>query len=462
MRRASVCFVALGWLAFGSSAAAAPSVPAAHPPPVATPRAPAVAPKVAAPRPPVARVPAPPARRGFHLESGDHRVETSPAAFAAVEARLAGAASPRAAGEVGHALAKEIRAFLPAYLALHAKDANAAEAKYGSLLEATSTTVSALYNHAAKAEGSVGAALLSPVARALDEGGAKQNAQILFRRIESNDAAPPADRAFALSRVADAFVEDVRVWQKEPVTPFEQAVLQIRGAPGWHGALGQATFRLRMAADLEPDPARKSELFARSKVLEGEMFPVAVAKPVDTSSFSSRDRRLLQALVQLKERGYDLAIDRASEPSEFHFLPPSDGQKVLTVGYGRGDGLRVPAAADDVLRHELQHLYDWSQGKLKPLGQSTAADHTRAELRANYAATKDVSKAIAMTRVLHPATALEIDGLRAQIEGEWKAAGRGGNLDRAVFARSMRSWREVRGGADPGPEGGPVRADATP
>jgi hypothetical protein len=179
---------------------------------------------------------------------------------------------------------------------------------------------------------------------------------------------------------------------------------------------------------------------------------------VDTKVLSSRDRRLLQALVELKRRGYDVAVDRASDPSQFHFVPPENGEKQLAIGYGSGDGLHVPASADEVLRHEVQHLYDWSQGLLGKVSEATAKSETRAELRANYAATKDVGKAVAMTRALHPATAQEIDGLRAQLEGE----GRGGNIDRAVFARAMRSWRELRGAADPGPEGGPVRADAAP
>jgi hypothetical protein len=35
-------------------------------------------------------------------------------------------------------------------------------------------------------------------------------------------------------------------------------------------------------------------------------------------------------------------------------------------------------------------------------------------------------------------------------------------VDRAVFSRLMRSWRELRVNADPAPEGGPVKANAAP
>ncbi len=459
MRRLSVSFGGLLAVVLASAqrAEAAPMpAPTTHAVPTA-PAAPAhrasPAPRPAAPRPATA----PRADKRIVRIAPDAK-----ATFASLQARVAAATDPKAAGDVGHALAKEIRTLLPAYFTLLAKDKGAAEATYRPLLDASSGAVSAAFQHATKSDPHVSAALLAPVARALDEGGSQHMAQILFRRIESNEAAPPADRAFALARVADAFVSDVRGWQKEPLAPFEQAVLQIRGAPSWAGALGQAAMRLEMAAGLEPDPARKQELLARSKVLEGEVAS-ALAPPVkppvvDIRALSSRDRRLLQALVELKRRGYDVAIDRASDPGQFYFVPPEDGEKQLAIGYGSGDGLHVPASADEVLRHEVQHLYDWSQGKLGKRSEATARSEARAELRANYAATKDVSKAIAMTRALHPATAQEIDGLRAQIEAEGGRA----DLDRAVFARSMKAWRELRGTADPGPEGGPVRADASP
>jgi hypothetical protein len=253
----------------------------------------------------------------------------------------------------------------------------------------------------------------------------------------------------------------VRGWQKAPTTPFEQAVLQVSGRPSWLGALGQAAGRLEMAAGLEPNAETRQELLARSKALAGEMEaavdPRGKAPAVDASAFSSRDRRLLRALAELRRRGYDVVVDRASDPSQYSFVPPEDGGKVASVAYGAGV-VGVPASAEEVLRHEVQHLYDWSQGKLGKVGEATAKSETRAELRANYAATRDVTKAIAMTRALHAATAEELDGLRAQIEGE----GRGGDVDHQVFTRAMRSWRELRGSADPGPEGGPVRADAAP
>jgi hypothetical protein len=43
-----------------------------------------------------------------------------------------------------------------------------------------------------------------------------------------------------------------------------------------------------------------------------------------------------------------------------------------------------------------------------------------------------------------------------------RRAGRAGSVDRAVFTRLVRGWRELRVHAEPAPEGGAVRANAAP
>ena len=140
------------------------------------------------------------------------------------------------------------------------------------------------------------------------------------------------------------------------------------------------------------------------------------------------------------------------------------GERDIKIRYGALDYEGVVASADEVLLHELQHFYDWSQGKELPRDDSnTAVLHTlRSEVRANFAESKDVGKAISDTRVLYPNTAETLDALRAQVQAEQTASGRAGSVDRAVFSRLMRTWREQRVRAYPAPEGGPVKANAAP
>jgi hypothetical protein len=403
-------------------------------------------------------------RRLSHPRESARPVAPSPEAFAALEARVAGVTDAATASELGHALAAELRVFAPSYIALQKTNAAAAKANFGPSWEAASKVIAAALAHK---DPSMSAALIVPVARVLDESGSTAAAPCLFKLIAGNEAAPAVERAHAHVRLGERALADVQTWQNERLSPFQQAVLHLGGKPSWAEKLGAAAAHLQAAAQLEPEPIPKNELKQRGSSLKQRVRAAratGVAR-VDTSALSSRERRLLQALAEVKRRGYALDIARDDELGSSHFVTPGLDRRI-EVRFGVLDYEGVVETADDVLRHELQHFYDWAQGKEVALARDdskTAVLHTlRSEVRANFAASNDSGKALSHTRVLYAETAETLDSLHAEVQAERAASGRAGPVDRAVFSRLMRRWRELRVHADPGPEGGPVRANAAP
>jgi hypothetical protein len=400
------------------------------------------------------------------LAAPGHPTEVRAPAFAALRERVATVTDVLGATELGHAIAKEVRSFFPAYRALRAKDAAAAAAQHGPHLEAASTTMNAALERATTLGGAAGAALLAPIARACDESGSRSRGRRLFRELVANAAAPAAEKVHAHVRLGEQALEVVRSWEKEDVSPFERAVLGAAGRPGHHRALEEVASHLQSAADLEVDPPRREALLAQVVDLRRESSAVLNTKMrgPDTTRLSSRERRMVNALVELSNRGYSLDIQRVTEGGESHFLRPSGESKSIVVRYGELDS-SVAVSAEEVLGHELQHFFDWAQGKALPRsGPLSAAITTRSEVRANYAATRDVGKALANTGLLYRKTAAaRIDASRTEVTAELGPDATPQAVDRATFSRLMRGFRDLRKEAPLlMPEGGPVRTDATP
>lgn len=260
--------------------------------------------------------------------------------------------------------------------------------------------------------------------------------------------ARPAPRA--LTDTATRWVAEARALASEPSSAFEVAAAggnRVQAAR----SLREASLLLRVASHLETEPSARRDLVARASALDAEAGapPAPAAAP---SGFSSRDRRLLQTVEDLRALGYTVDIRRS--PTDAFFQPPTDGSRRLVVRYTRIEDPNVASAPEDVLRHELQHLHDWARGKLGTV--AVEADVARQEIRANYAGTRDVAKAVSQTRENYKFTAPYLDGLRADVLAERRAAGRpldDASVDREVFRRSVR-WNGWTPQAE-APLGGP-------
>lgn len=251
-----------------------------------------------------------------------------------------------------------------------------------------------------------------------------------------------------LANMAERCTAEARAFAKEPHSPFEIAASGGNLVQATR-ALHEASFLLKIASHVETTPDSTHAFAARARSLYAEAGHAEPHVP-ETSTFSSRDRRLLAVIDGLRERGYTVDIRRTE--SDAFFRPPLHEERHVAVRYARLEDGRPGFAAEDVLRHELQHLYDWAHGKLGEV--AVEADVARHEIRAHYAATRNVQTAVALTRELYPFTSPYMDNLRAEVIAERRAAGRpidSAAVDRDVFSRALR-WK----GSTP-PQPGPLQ-----
>lgn len=272
---------------------------------------------------------------------------------------------------------------------------------------------------------------VSPPTRMLAAELTSQKYWFLPKALEKIDRGSPRPHTAVLQEAAEECLAELRS------SPF--AVTAMGGKRRW---LLEASILLETASRLAPDATGRTELTARADALVAE--DVADAASPAAAPLASRDRRLLETVESLRARGWTVDIERAA-PEDGSSVQFREDTRRVTVRFTRQGNLVVRSSADEMLRHELQHLHDFARGRLGALdGEQRSETVARREIRANFAATRDGAKAVATTDAYYgPMMGPYIRRLREDVRKE-RLASEGptddGSIDAEVFRRAVR-WR---------------------